>query len=186
MFLPAIFLNEVVFFFHLLRQTLPSRVVRRLDEHAWTRYTKWIRVTANITAVVFAAVEMWAVAGFILLGSTVLWLFLFLWIAEEWHTLVDETDADDLDTAFLAAHAGVINFVLDVPGIGSDHARGAHYIIQLSNLVAIIALAIGLSVSTPLEEAWGCYPPDTPLSGLTSGRCASAYQVRGCPVWGIG
>lgn len=41
MFLPAVFCNEVVFYFHLLGQTLPEPVVARLAEYRWTIYTKW-------------------------------------------------------------------------------------------------------------------------------------------------
>lgn len=133
-----------------------------------------IRIAANITATVLAAVGMWEAAGYVFLGSVVLWAFMYLWIAEEWHTLVTDEDTDDIEATFFAMHLGALNFLLDVPGIQSKHARGAHYITVLSNAVAVLALAIGLSVSEPLDEAWGCYPPDAPL---TAGMCASAFQV---------
>lgn len=135
-----------------------------------------IRIAANITATVLAAVGMWEAAGYVFLGSVILWAFMYLWIAEEWHTLVTDEDTDDIEATFFAVHVGALNFLLDVPGIESKHARGAHYIIVLSNVVAAIALTIGLSVSEPLDAAWGCYPPDAPLS---AGMCASAFQV--CP-----
>lgn len=174
MFLASVFLNELVFFFHLLPQTLPKSCVDRLAEFKFTTYIKWIRIVLNIVATSLAATEYYASAGIVFGASALFWLFLYLWIAEEWDVVVTETDLSEIDSAFLAVHVGAVNFVVDVPGMGCKSARGSHFVIQLSNVVALVALAIGLSVSEPLEKAWGCYPEGAPL---TSGMCASHYNV---------
>lgn len=73
--------------------------------------------------------------------------------------------------AFWAGHVSIINWLLDIPGIGVPTAVWLHILILLINFTAGLIFFCALWFEKPLTLAWGCYAPGTPIAEFKYGLC---------------
>ena len=73
--------------------------------------------------------------------------------------------------AYIASHFSVVNFALDIPGWGVPSVMLSRYIVLALNFTAGVDLVATITLAHPLEKAWGCYAPGTPIKDLDFGMC---------------
>ena len=73
--------------------------------------------------------------------------------------------------AFVASHASVVNFVLDIPGWAAGKRLWWHHaLIVIANTVGVVAVVFGSVWSYDYAMAWQCYG-GVPLDELVDGYC---------------
>lgn len=72
---------------------------------------------------------------------------------------------------YFAAHFGLINFYLDLPGFSIPDVRLSHTIILLINIIAVTMFLFMFMAEDPMVDAWGCYPSWYSYTQYDEGLC---------------
>lgn len=82
--------------------------------------------------------------------------------------------------AYWLGHLSIINFALDLPGLGIPDVKLSNRIIIIINLAAVSMFAFLIFAEEPFSEAWGCYPPWYSIEQFDFGLCP-AWLSRSDP-----
>ena len=179
MYLGSLFFNELMFVLHTLPYGIPQSSKSAIYGSKKAGLLGWLRRGLNVACGILFAVGLYEAALWVLLASALIWTWFFVRIYKTTSPNFKDTDKSLIYNAWALAHVGAINWIFDVPGSGCRTTKFSHILIILLNIAGAAALVIGVIVSPDLERAWGCYGPDAALSDLTSGPCASYYDI--CP-----
>ena len=98
---------------------------------------------------------------FLVLLAVVLFIYLVevVYIVERRHYHRDDIEffSDKDRIMYALAHLGLINFLLDVPGLSVSTMRLQHIIILLLNIGAVGVVVFGYLYIDTFDRAWGCY-----------------------------
>jgi len=111
-------------------------------------------------------------AGMLFAASTV--LHVIAYIIHRFHLvkLTTKNDTDEFNSmAFWFAHVGLLNWLLDIPGISVPTVRLPHVIVIILNATAALLFFCTVYFEKPIITAWGCYAPGTALVDLKYGVC---------------
>lgn len=72
---------------------------------------------------------------------------------------------------YILTHLSIINFLLDIPDINVPTSRFTRVFVVTANIIAGSVFVVAFVLQQPMTEAWGCYAPGTPYTGLKYGLC---------------
>jgi hypothetical protein len=117
---------------------------------------------------------------FLIMMGVVLFIYIVevVYIVERRHFHSDQIEffSDKERLLFALAHLGVINFVLDIPGLQGKSMKLQHIIILLLNFGALAVVVFGYLYIDTFDRAWGCYRchgKGYDIYSFKSGYCAS-------------
>lgn len=136
--------------------------------------TNEFRVRVSLAIVRTATAWAWIITPKLTTGALVL-----LGVSLIAHTLdcgfsykSGPTQSPQDEVAYCVAHASILNFVLDVPGIAAGlHLWWHHAVLILLNLTSAAIIVAGLTWVQDYANAWHCYGTQAKLSELEYGYC---------------
>jgi hypothetical protein len=172
--------NELAFVFHPLPRVLPASVSRFIYAKIGKRgsgYLAHTRRALHVAAAVAIAMGAPALTGWFMLASAILWAGTLALIALA-PLNITKNESAHMFNVVAALHIGALNWLVDVPGAHDSATHYTHLVTIAANIAAISAICLGLALAPGLARAWSCYPT-IPVSGLTSGTCATNFNT--CP-----
>lgn len=85
------------------------------------------------------------------------------------------------EAAYVASHASILNFVLDIPGLVLPRLWWHHVLIVCANLIGGTVIIIGGTWMYDYASAWHCYGKSTKLAELNAGYCQTFPGVTSPP-----
>ena len=172
-----------MFAFHTLPFGLPhdkAGGIYKTNDKRTFEAIKWVRRSINVAVFFLFAVGHVTAALWCLLASAILWAGLFARINQSYTKIIPNQATENMIwDAWAASHIGLINWALDIPGMGCSTTKKSHVLIILANIAGAAAITLGVFIAPQIERAWGCYGNFDSLSDLTSGPCASYFNL--CP-----
>ena len=159
--LKTVFLNEITFFVGaplLLIDVGPAKPRSKLTPFKFLLLVELVRLPILHAAI--AGVAGYGLRFLILLGVVaLLYAIEIAFILARRHRHRDQivffSDGERL--LYALAHIGVVNFLLDVPGLAATNMRLQHILILLLNFGALGVVVFGYTYVDTFDRAWGCY-----------------------------